>query len=68
MAAINSNLEERVSRLESEIESLKQEFVKSRNTTTWEQACGTFKHDPDFAEVLRLGREARNNFPDDTQA
>jgi hypothetical protein len=63
-----TTLEERVSRLESELESLKQELIKSRNKATWEQACGTFKHDSDFADVLRLGREFRKNFPDDTQA
>lgn len=66
--ATTTNLEERISRLESEVEELKQELARTRNKTTWEQACGTFKHDPDFAEVLRLGREMRKNFPDDTQA
>jgi hypothetical protein len=66
--SINTPLEERVSRLESELEALKQQVTKTVNKTTWEQACGTFKHDPDFAEVLRLGREFRKNFPDDPQA
>lgn len=62
------SLEEKVSFLENEIKKLKQGTVKSESGPSWPEKCGTFKNDPDFMELLRLGQEFRNAYPDDTPA
>jgi len=64
----NLSLEERVAYLENEISKLKQGLLKPASELSWREACGTFKNDPDFKELLRLGREFRNSYADDTPA
>lgn len=52
----------RVKSLETEVAELKQKTVddaKSDRVRRWESVLGSMKDDPEFAEVLRLGREYR---------
>ncbi len=64
----NLSLEERIAYLENEINKLKQRLLKPESGLSWREACGTFKNDPDFKELLRLGREFRSSYTDDTPA
>ncbi len=56
-------MEERLARLEAEVERLKQE--RSTPITTkkpwWEEIRGVFKDDPAYEEAMRLGREWRES-------
>jgi hypothetical protein len=56
-------LEERVTRLEAEVERLKQEraTVAPQKKPWWEEIRGTFKDDPAYVEAMRLGREWRQS-------
>jgi hypothetical protein len=40
------------------VEGLKRQAATS-GTKDWHAVVGTFKNDPEFAEILRLGREIR---------
>jgi hypothetical protein len=51
-------VEQRLSKLEAEVEGLKRQAATS-GTKDWHAVVGTFKNDPEFAEILRLGREIR---------
>lgn len=53
------SLEERVSRLEKEMEAFKQSLPFARKKSWVEKMAGSFKDDPEFQEILRLGREIR---------
>lgn len=57
------SLEERVAALESEVARLKQERANEARPKKpwWEQIRGTFKDDPIYEEVMRLGREYRQS-------
>jgi hypothetical protein len=53
-------LEERLAAVEKEIRELKQGKVPVQPKHSWlEKISGTFKDDPEFGEILRLGREIR---------
>ena len=56
-----TEIEIRVSALESEIATLKQKLAKLEKTPTawWQQISGTFADDADYEEAMRLGREYR---------
>ena len=57
---MSKNLEERVAKVEKEIERLKGQSNGSKDKSNWiSDISGSFKDDPEFDEVLRLGREAR---------
>ena len=57
---MSKNLEERVAKVEKEIERLKGQSNGSKDKPNWiSDISGSFKDDPEFDEVLRLGREAR---------
>ncbi|MCW3100847.1 MAG: hypothetical protein JWL77_6465 [Chthonomonadaceae bacterium] len=58
-----SDLEERLTRLEKEVEALKREHtgVVSDKTPWWEQISGVFKGSSEFEEAVRLGREWRES-------
>lgn len=59
-----SSVEERLAKLEKEIEDLKkarQVGQSSKNGNWISKISGTFKDDPDFDEILRLGREERKS-------
>ena len=57
-----TEIEIRVSALESEIAALKEKLAKIEKTPTawWQRISGTFADDADFEEAIRLGREYRS--------
>lgn len=55
-----TSIEQRVAILEREIAELKQRITLAGASDTWlERVEGSFSDEPDFDEVLRLGREIR---------
>ena len=58
-----TELEERLTRLEAEVEALKQERagVVPDKKPWWEQISGAFKDCPEFEEAMRLGRKWRDS-------
>lgn len=52
-------LEERVAILEAELHELKQLLSQKAEVPWWEQIAGTWAHDSEFDEAMRLGREYR---------
>ena len=56
-------LEERLTRLEAEVDALKRERTvpSSVRQPWWEEIRGTFKDDPAYVEAMRLGREWRQS-------
>lgn len=56
-----TEIEIRVSALESEIAMLKEKLAKIEKTPTawWQMISGAFADDADFEEAMRLGREYR---------
>lgn len=56
-----SELEERLTRLEAEVDALKRERAapSSVKMPWWEEVRGTFKDNPAYVEAMRLGREWR---------
>lgn len=58
-----NTLEDRVTILEKELESLKQQLTANQAQDVapgWKQIVGVFKDDPYFDEAERLGREWRD--------
>jgi hypothetical protein len=53
------DIERRLSNLEREFHSLKGLLVPSSTHKDWRDTFGTFADDPGFDELLRLGREIR---------
>ena len=54
------SLEDRVAELEREVAILRNQVAKKSETKDWiSQISGKFKDDPEFDEILRLGREYR---------
>ncbi len=56
----------RVKVLETDLAQLKQKSTDASNSNSdrahrWERVRGSMKDDPEFAEVLRLGREYRKS-------
>ncbi len=57
---MSKNLEERIAKIEQEIERLKEKSDSSNNKSNWiSEVSGSFKDDDEFEEILRLGREER---------
>ncbi len=59
-----ANVEERLAKLEKEVAALKRFRSESRDLAAkksgWiSKITGTFENDPEFDEILRLGREER---------
>jgi len=53
-------MEERLSALEKELRELKQQVTVQQDQRSWiENIAGTFKDDPEFEEIVQLGREFR---------
>lgn len=53
-------LEERISHVEKDVTQLKSQFERLRAKENWiDRISGSFKDDPEFEEILRLGREIR---------
>jgi hypothetical protein len=57
----NTELESRISILETEMALIKSKIEKNEETKTpwWEEIAGTFADDPIYDEAMRLGREYR---------
>ena len=57
-------IEQRLTEVEKELADLKQRLAAPADGKSWvEQIAGTFKDDPDFDEIVRLGREFRKSVP-----
>jgi hypothetical protein len=56
-----TEIENRVSILESEISTLKEKLAKLEKSPAnwWQKISGTFADDADYEEAMRLGREYR---------
>jgi hypothetical protein len=53
-------IEERLSHVEKDVAYLKSQVHSLRSKGNWiDQITGSFKDDPEFEEILRLGREIR---------
>ena len=62
MASSRSNLEQRVSDLEAEVNQLKQKIDKmDTDTPWWQQIMGTFEGDPVYDEAMKRGRQYRES-------
>mgnify|MGYP007122507912 CR=1 FL=1 len=58
---MSNTIEERLARVERELELLKSHADSDPSRPGWISAVtGSFKDDPDFEEILRLGRAARD--------
>ena len=59
-----SNVEERLAKIERELELLKRANRPPEKKENWiAEITGTFKNDPDFREIVRLGKEQRDAEP-----
>lgn len=57
---MSKSLEERIAKVEQEIERLKNQSKGSKEKSNWiSDISGSFKDDSEFEEILRLGREER---------
>jgi hypothetical protein len=55
-----STLEERVAHVENDLAQLRSQVERLLPARGWiDRITGSFKDDPDFEEILRLGREIR---------
>jgi len=55
-------IEKRLAEVEKEVADLKQLLISAGDDKSWiERITGTFKDDPDFYEIVRLGREFRKS-------
>ena len=55
-----STLEERMSQVEQDLAKLKAQVDRLRPKENWiDRITGSFKDDPEFEEIPRLGREIR---------
>ena len=58
----SSPIEQRLTRVERELEDLRLRYNRLRPSTNWlDDITGTFKDDPDFDEILRLGKVIRDS-------
>lgn len=60
----NATLEERLSRVEAELDQVKQQLgtaLLSSSVPWWKKIVGVYKDDPEFVEAMRLGREYRES-------
>jgi len=56
-----TSVDERLSALEQDVAQLKRQIESSSGKKNWiKQITGSFKDDPEFAEVVRLGKEIRD--------
>ncbi len=58
------SVEDRLSALERKMEEMQQKLERQRKEENWiEKITGSFEGDPDFEEIIRLGREFRQSQP-----
>ncbi len=56
--------EERLTKVEQELAELKRLLSPQKDGKSWvERIAGTFEDDPDFEEIVKLGREFRKSVP-----
>ena len=56
-----STVEERLNALEAQVSMLAQQVAKVRDNGDWlDRVAGSFRNEPEFGEVLRLGKEFRD--------
>ena len=56
---MSTELEQRVTTLENELSEVKQMLGKGRPQKDWRKTVGMSKEDPGFDEMIRLGKEIR---------
>jgi hypothetical protein len=56
-----TSLEQRVAALENELADIKRRMAAHGAEDWFARVAGSFEHEPDFDEVLRLGREMRRS-------
>jgi hypothetical protein len=65
-SAAMSSVDDRLTALESELAVLRLQLAERGGNTDWLAALtGSFRDQPEFEEVLRLGQEAREHEPAD---
>jgi hypothetical protein len=58
---VSKTIEQRLENVERELAALKGAVARLKPDPNWiSLICGTFKDDPEFDEVLRLGKEFRD--------
>jgi hypothetical protein len=58
---MSNTIEQRLANVERELAELKGELQTLKPARNWiDSICGTFRDDPEFDEVLRLGKEIRD--------
>ncbi len=63
----NKSIKARLAKLEAEVKFLKSHSVNDRSN--WiEEISGICKDDPDFEQIIRLGKEARGTEQHDAEA
>jgi hypothetical protein len=56
--------EERLTKVEKELAELKRRLSSQKDGKSWvETIAGTFENDPEFEEIVKLGREFRKSAP-----
>jgi hypothetical protein len=58
-----ASIEERLAALEREVAEIKRAVNPSAKNDWFAKVAGSFKDDPEFDEVVRLGREIRRSEP-----
>lgn len=61
MASKLAQIEERLSRVEAELAELKKALKLDDDRPWYRKIAGQFKDDPVFDEIVRLGKEIRDN-------
>ena len=56
---MSNELEKRVATLEQEVRTLKEKLANGPGDRDWHSTVGMFADDPEFEEIVRLGREYR---------
>ncbi len=52
-------VEQRLEKLEADVAELRRQSAGEKNKDWLSQVAGSFRNDPDFAEIVKLGREIR---------
>jgi hypothetical protein len=56
-----ATVEERLAKIERDLEAIKRDKQAENSKLGWlERVRGTFKGDPDFKEIVQLGKELRD--------
>jgi hypothetical protein len=62
---MSTDLEQRVNALEHEMADVKQRLANKDVTKDWRRSVGISKDDPGFDEMIRMGREIRQQDRED---